>query len=107
MKASTIILVVLIAIISGCSGPNSSSPIPRSHPAHGFHQIAKSGPTTIEVCKSYGGIEIFPSDYTVTKHLAQGVFNIKQHSTDKEFFCVSFGEGEIVVTVKTCCWVIE
>lgn len=93
--------------LAGCSNSDTSSPIPKSHPAYDFYQIAKSGPTTVEVCESFGGREIFPNDYTVTEDLAQGVFMVRQHSTGKEFLAISFAQGSMLVTICACCWEIE
>lgn len=105
------IIVFLISIIIGtlfsCSKVEESSPIPKSHPAYGFYQIAKRGPTTLVVCQSYGGREIFPNDYETLEHIGQGIFTLREKATDKRYLGVSFGEGEIVVTIKTCCWEIE
>jgi len=98
------LLIVFIAIfIFGC-GKDNPSVIPKIHPAYKFYQIAKSGPTTLDVCESYGGKEIYPIDYDVLKVLAQGVVKIQQKSTGNLFLGVSFGEGGAVVTVKMCCW---
>jgi hypothetical protein len=77
-------IVCLALFIFGC-GQDESSIIPETHPAYEFYQIAKSGPTTLNVP-------------------AQGVAIIKQKSTGDSFLGVSFGEGGIVVTVKMCCW---
>jgi hypothetical protein len=96
-------IVCLALFIFGC-GQDESSIIPETHPAYEFYQIAKSGPTTLNVCESYGGKEIYPNDYDVIETPAQGVAIIKQKSTGDSFLGVSFGEGGIVVTVKMCCW---
>jgi len=98
------LLLLSVCALAVCSNSDTSSPIPRSHPAYDFYQIAKSGRTTLEFCESFGGREIYPNDYTVTEDIDQGVFKIRQHSTGKEFLSVSFAEGGMLVTVKTCCW---
>lgn len=82
-------------------------PIPRSHPAYEFYQIASRGPTTSEVCLSFGGKEIAPVDYTEIEHLAQGISRIRENSTGKQFLAISFGEGHIIVTLNHCCWKYE
>lgn len=101
------VCVLLIIIFIACSNSEIPEPINKSHIAYGFYQIAKSGKTTVKVCESFDGKEIYPIDYTVIDNLAQGVFKIKQKSTGKEFLAVSFGEGDMIVTVKTCCWEVE
>ncbi len=96
-------IVCLALFILGC-GKNDSSVIPETHPAYEFYQIATSGPTTLDVCESYGGKEIYPNDYDLLENIAQGISIIKQKSTGDFFLGVSFGEGGMVVTEKMCCW---
>ena len=96
-------IVCIALFIFGC-GKDDSSVIPKTHPAYEFFQIAKSGPTTLEVCESYGGKEIYPIHYDVLENLDQGVVKIQQKSTGDFFLGVSFAEGGIIVTVKMCCW---
>jgi len=101
-------LALLVSSISlslnGCSDSESAVPIPESHPAFAFYQIAKRGRTTIEACKSHGGIEIYPNDYRKLENLDQGIITLRQKSTGKKYLCVSFAEGGVLLTLKTCCW---
>jgi hypothetical protein len=100
----TVFFAIVMIFISGCTESDRQNPISETHPAYGFYQIAKRGPTTLAVCESYGGKEIYPNDYEQLESLGQGVFTLRENSTGKEFLAVAFGEGEIFVTVKTCCW---
>ncbi len=99
-----IVFLTLLLLLSSCSKANNESPISQTHPAYEFHQIAKSGPTNLTTCESYGGKEIYPNDYERIKSLAQGVFTIKQIPTGRKFLAVSFGEGKVITTIKACCW---
>ena len=96
-------IVCIALFIFGC-GKDDSSVIPNTHPAYEFYQIGKSRKTSLDVCESYGGKEIYPNDYDILEIPAQGVAKIQQKSTGDFFFGVSFGEGGMIVTVKMCCW---
>lgn len=99
-------LMLVLLTIAGCTEANQTEPIPipETHPAYDFIQIAKRGPSTLAVCESHGGKEIYPIDYEILEHIAQGIFILREKSTDKKYLGVSFGEGKVLVTVKTCCW---
>jgi len=101
--AKALCLVLLLAIV-GCTESREKEVIPKSHPAYSFHQIARRGPTTVGVCEAHGGREIYPNDYEVLEILDQGVVTLREKSTGKKFLGVSFGEGEGLVTLCTCCW---
>ncbi len=96
-------IVCLFLFIFGC-GKGDSSVIPETHPAYEFYQIAKSGPSTLDVCESYGGKEIYPIDYDIIEIPDQGVSIIQQKSSGDFFLGVSFLEGGMIKTLKMCCW---
>ena len=97
------ILILAFQLIC-CNDSNTTSPIPKSHPAYTFYQIGRVGPTTLAVCESYGGIAIYPVDYEIIESLAQGVAKIRQKSTGKIYLGVAFSEGGMITTVDLCCW---
>lgn len=96
--------LILASILISCSDSNKTSPIPESHPAYKFYQIAKTGPTSLDECESYGGVEIYPIDYEIIESLAQGVAKVKHKSTGKIYLGVAFSEGGVITTVDLCCW---
>ena len=102
------LVLVLLAIV-GCTEDNQTEPIPipDTHPAYAFYQIVKRGPATLAVCESYGGREIYPNDYEIQEHIAQGMFTLREKSTDKTYLGISFGEGTFLVTISTCCWELD
>lgn len=103
----TFTVALMLLTIIGCGESEKPAPIPKTHPAYGFYQIAKRGPTSVNICESYGGKEIYPNDYEVLNILGQGVFTLREKSTGKKYLGVSFGEGEILVKNCTCCWDID
>ena len=52
------LLPILVLYAASCSNDTRNSPVAESHPAYPFYRLASSGPTTLEVCHSFGGIEI-------------------------------------------------
>jgi len=96
--------LILAFVLIGCSDANTTSPIPESHPAYKFYQIAMTGPTTLEVCESHGGVEIYPIDYEIIESLAQGVAKVRHKSTGEIYLGVAFSEGGMITTVNLCCW---
>ena len=96
-------LIFLFASISCSDSPNENLS-PKSRQAYDFYQKARNGSTTIEVCESYGGKVIVPNDYKTIEHLGQGIFILRQISTNKSFLGVSFMEGGLLVTERICCW---
>lgn len=91
-------------VLTSCSDSNTKSPIPESHPAYKFYQIANAGPTSLDVCESCGGVEIYLIDYEMIEPLAQGVIKIRYKYTGKMYLGVSFSEGGMMTTVDLCCW---
>ena len=75
--------LILASVLISCSDSNTTSPIPESHPGYKFYQIASAGPTTLAVCESYGGVEIYPIDYEIIETLSQGVAKVRHKSTGK------------------------
>ena len=74
--------IIFASVLINCSDSKSTLPIPKSHPAYKFYQIACAGPTTLAVCESYGGVEIFPIDYEVIEilgHLTLLVYNDRSY----------------------------
>lgn len=102
-----IAILILASVLISCSDSNTTSPIPKSHPAYKFYQIAKAGPTTLDVCESYGGVEIYPIDYEIIESLAQGVAKARHKSTGRTYLGVAFSEGGVITTVDLCCWLWE
>jgi hypothetical protein len=103
------LLVVAILSLAACDQPNKLSelPVPKDHPTYAFYDIAKKGRTTIDVCEAYGGREMFPKDYDVDKVLAQGAFTLTHKSSGSGYLGISFMEGEMLLTMKTCAWKIN
>jgi hypothetical protein len=100
-------LSILVLNAASCSNDTRSYPVAESHSAYPFYRLASSGPTTLEMCHSFGGIEILPIDYEKAATLGQGVFTITHKSTGKRFLAISWSEGGIVSTINTCCWPLE
>lgn len=101
------VLVLILGLVVWCTESNEPEPIPKSHPAYGFYQTAKRGNTTLAVCESHGGKEIYPNDYEILENIDQGVFTLQEKATGKKYLGVSFGEEGLIVTLKTCCWKID
>ena len=101
-----IALSLLLLFLEGCGKPKKAEPIPKTHPAYGFYQIAKNGPTTVDFCESYGGSQIHRDNYEEIENMAEGVFTLREKSTGKKYLGVSFGVGNVLVVTRTCCWEI-
>ena len=100
----TIATLILTSVLISCSDSNTTYPIPESHPAYKFYQIAKAGPITLDVCESYEGVEIYPIDYEIIESLAQGVAKVRHKSIGKIYLGVAFSVGGVITTVDLCCW---
>jgi len=98
------LLIAALSVVVSCSREARNSPIPESHPAYRFYRIASSGPTTLNVCHSFGGVEIPPKQYERGESLGQGMFIITEKSTGKMFVVVSWSEGGFMSTINNCCW---
>jgi hypothetical protein len=72
------VVLVLLAIVVGCTESSEKEGIPETHPAYDFYQTAKRGRTTLAVCEAHGGQEIYPNDYEILERLGQGVFTPKR-----------------------------
>ena len=102
-----IVLCLLLLFFEGCGKSKKAEPIPKTHPAYSFYQIAKTGSTTVDFCESHGGRQISRNDYEEIENMAEGIFTLREKSTGKKYVGVSFGVGNVLVTTRTCCWEID
>jgi hypothetical protein len=101
-------LILVAVLAAACSSDRGIVlPVPESHPAHQFYAVARKGPTTIETCHSFRGVEIPSIKYERGKSLRQGVFTITEKASGKKFLAISWSEGGIVSTINTCCWPLD
>jgi hypothetical protein len=101
-------LILVAVLTAACSRDRGIVlPVPESHPAHRFYAIASKGPTTIETCHSFGGVEIPPIKYATSESLGQGVFTIIEKPSGKKFLAVSWSQGGFISTINTCCWPLD
>lgn len=107
-----IVVIIIIIIITGRSNNEKektlpeiprSSPIPQTMKE--FIEISDKGATTVQVCETYGGREIFPINYEKLSSIKdERVFVVQKKETGQIYECIYFGEGEFIITMKSCCW---
>jgi len=114
------IIIIIIIIIVGRSTSEKEQNLPEisrsSLMPHGmkeFIEISDKGDTTVEMCKAYGGREIFPINYEQISFIkGERVFVIKEKETEQIYECVYFGDANTkkfvgigeVITMDSCCW---
>ncbi len=106
-----IMAIIIIIMVDGGNNEKEktlpeilrSSPMPQAMKE--FIEISDKGATTVQVCETYGGREIFPINYEKLSSIKdERVFVIQEKETGQIYECVYFGEGEIIITMKSCCW---